>query len=290
MKIPSIGFVGLGNMGLPMATNLLDAGHTICGFDLAGTKVTLPQGIQRLDSIEQVTSTCDLILLSLPDGNAVLETAQAIVDGSDAKVKIVADHSTIGIDAAEKSHELLQAKEIIYLDAPVSGGTSGAKAGTLALMVSGNQKAFEEIENILAPMAKNRFFVGDAPGQAQAMKLLNNFLSATAMTATSEAIAFGARLGLSPKIMIDVLNSSSGQNTATRDKFPQRILTETYDAGFTIDLLNKDVELYLDEVSRAGSGHTVAKTVGQVVSRIREAMPGADFTKIYPFTASQRGD
>ena len=290
MKIPSIGFVGLGNMGLPMATNLLDAGHTICGFDLAGTKVTLPQGIQRLDSIEQVTSTCDLILLSLPDGNAVLETAQAIVDASDAKVKIVADHSTIGIDAAEKSHELLQAKEIIYLDAPVSGGTSGAKAGTLALMVSGNQKAFEEIENILAPMAKNRFFVGDAPGQAQAMKLLNNFLSATAMTATSEAIAFGARLGLSPKIMINVLNSSSGQNTATRDKFPQRILTETYDAGFTIDLLNKDVELYLDEASRTGSGHTVAKTVGQVVSRIREAMPGADFTKIYPFTASQRGD
>jgi len=290
MKIPSIGFVGLGNMGLPMATNLLDAGHTVCGFDLAGKKVTLPQGIQRLDSIEQVTSTCDLILLSLPDGNAVLETAQAIVEASDAKVKIVADHSTIGIDAAEKSHELLQAKEITYLDAPVSGGTSGAKAGTLALMVSGNQKAFEEIENILAPMAKSRFFVGDVPGQGQAMKLLNNFLSATAMTATSEAIAFGARLGLSPKIMIDVLNSSSGQNTATRDKFPQRILTETYDAGFTIDLLNKDVGLYLDEASRAGSGHTVAKTVGQVVSRIREAMPGADFTKIYPFTASQRGD
>jgi len=290
MKIPNIGFVGLGNMGLPMATNLLDAGHPVCGFDLAGTKITLPQGIQRLDSIEQVTSTCDLILLSLPDGNAVLETAQAIVEASDAKVKIVADHSTIGIDAAEKSHELLQAKDIIYLDAPVSGGTSGAKSGTLALMVSGNQKAFEEIENILASMAQNRFFVGEAPGQAQAMKLLNNFLSATAMTATSEAIAFGARLGLNPRIMIDVLNSSSGQNTATRDKFPQRILTETYDAGFTIDLLNKDVELYLDEASRAGSSHTVAKTVGQVVSRIQEAMPGADFTKIYPFTASQRGD
>ena len=138
--------------------------------------------------------------------------------------------------------------------------------------------------NILASMAQNRFFVGEAPGQAQGMKLLNNFLSATAMTATSEAIAFGARLGLNPRIMIDVLNSSSGQNTATRDKFPQRILTETYDAGFTIDLLNKDVELYLDEASRAGSGHTVAKTVGQVVSRIQEAMPGADFTKIYPLS------
>ena len=181
MKIPSIGFVGLGNMGLPMATNLLDAGHSVFGFDIAVTHFTLPQGIQRLDSIEQVTSTCDLILLSLPDGNAVLQTAQSIVETCTAKVKIVADHSTIGINAAEKSHELLQAKDIIYLDAPVSGGTSGAKAGTLALMVSGNQKAFEEIENILAPMAQNRFFVGDTPGQAQAMKLLNNFLSATAI-------------------------------------------------------------------------------------------------------------
>ena len=154
-------------------------------------------------------------------------------------------------------------------------------------MVSGNQKTFNEVHDFLAPIAKNRFFVGEEPGQAQAMKLLNNFLSATAMTATSEAVAFGVRLGLDPQVMIDVLNSSSGQNTATRDKFPQRILTETYDAGFTIDLLNKDVGLYLLEVARAGARDTVATTVASVVSNMQSALPGADFTKIYPLTLSE---
>jgi 3-hydroxyisobutyrate dehydrogenase len=287
MKNPVIGFVGLGNMGAPMAANLVRAGHSVIGFDIAGSAVNAPNGVELVDTIEQITSACDLMLLSLPNGPAVIKTAQTVAKDLDKKLKIVVDHSTIGIEAAQTSHELLRMQDVIYLDAPVSGGTSGAKAGTLALMASGNQMAFQRIEHLLAPMAKKRFFVGEKPGQAQAMKLLNNFLSATAMTATSEAIAFGAGLGLDPNIMIDVLNSSSGQNTATRDKFPQRILTETYDAGFTIDLLNKDVALYLDEVSRSGGSNAVATAVSNVVSRMQASMPGADFTRIYPFTVSE---
>lgn len=287
MRNPVIGFVGLGNMGAPMAANLVEAGHSVLGFDIAGAAVNPPTGIKLVGTIEEITSACDLMLLSLPDGPAVIETSQTVIKKLGKKVRIVVDHSTIGIEAAQTSHELLRTSDVIYLDAPVSGGTSGAKAGTLALMASGNRSAFQEIEHVLAPMAKNRFFVGEKAGQAQAMKLLNNFLSATAMTATSEAIAFGTRLGLDPNIMIDVLNSSSGQNTATRDKFPQRILTETYDAGFTIDLLNKDVALYLDEVARSGGSNAVAKAVSNVVSRMQASMPGADFTRIYPLTISE---
>ena len=287
MRDPVIGFVGLGNMGAPMAANLVGAGHCVLGFDIAGAAVNPPTGIELVDTIEKIISNCDLMLLSLPDGPAVIQTAQTVIKELEKKVRIVVDHSTVGIKAAQMSHELLRMDDVIYLDAPVSGGTSGAKAGTLALMVSGNQTAFQEIEHVLAPMAKNRFFVGEKAGQGQAMKLLNNFLSATAMTATSEAIAFGTGLGLDTNIMIDVLNSSSGQNTATRDKFPQRILTETYDAGFTIDLLNKDVALYLDEVSRLGGSKAVATAVSNVVSRMQASMPGADFTRIYPFTLSE---
>jgi len=287
MKTPTIGFIGLGNMGAPMATNLVKAGHSVLGFDIASANIDLPNGIHLVDTIEELVRECEIISLSLPDGAAVIKTAENMGKVTEGKLKTVIDHSTIGVDAAQAAHMRLESDNIVYLDAPVSGGKSGAIAGTLALMVSGNQKTFNEVHDFLAPIAKNRFFVGEEPGQAQAMKLLNNFLSATAMTATSEAVAFGVRLGLDPQVMIDVLNSSSGQNTATRDKFPQRILTETYDAGFTIDLLNKDVGLYLFEVAQAGARDTVATTVASVVSNMQSALPGADFTKIYPLTLSE---
>ena len=286
MKNPVIGFIGLGNMGAPMARNLVNCGHSVFGYDIAETALKLPKGVKRVNTIAELACKCDLILLSLPDAAAVIETTDSISKSPNKKCTVVVDHSTIGVAAAQKAHKLLNMDNVIYLDGPVSGGKSGAIAGTLALMISGDRKTFVEVEHVFRPIAKNRFFVGEKPGQAQAMKLLNNFLSATAMTATSEAVAFGARIGLDPATMIEVLNSSSGQNTATRDKFPQRILTETYDAGFTLDLLNKDVGLYLEEVTQSGASNTVAKTIGKVISRMQATMPGADFTRIYPLTVS----
>jgi 3-hydroxyisobutyrate dehydrogenase-like beta-hydroxyacid dehydrogenase len=183
----------------------------------------------------------------------------------------------------------MQDAKIGYFDAPVSGGTAGAKAATISVMFAGPKAEYERYEAILKAMSKNPFYCGEQPGQGQAMKILNNFLSATAMTATSEAIAFGMKQGLDMKLMIDVLNASSGQNTATSDKFPNRILPEKYDAGFLNNLLLKDVSLYLDNVREAGTPDRFGALVVDVWKKFAAAEPGVDFTRIYPFVRDGKG-
>ena len=132
-------------------------------------------------------------------------------------------------------------------------------------------------------MAKNVFKVGERAGQGQAMKLLNNFLSGTAMAATSEAVAFGVGQGLDMKTMLDVLNVSTGQNTATKDKFPNRILSESYDAGFLTRLFFKDISLYREAVTAAGAADPVSPAVAALWRQLNEKDPSSDFTRIYPF-------
>ena len=140
-----------------------------------------------------------------------------------------------------------------------------------------------ELKPILGVMAANLFHVGDAPGQGQAMKLLNNMLSGAAMAATTEAVAFGETCGLDLETMLAVLNVSTGRNTATSDKFPNRIAAGTFDAGFTIDLLSKDIDLFLAAADAAEAGAPVGAAVGDTLRAMKRAMPGADFTHIYTF-------
>ena len=284
------GFIGLGNMGAPMAANLAAAGHDLVVYDSAGTDGRAPDGARAANGIAGVVAVAETVLLSLPDGKVVEAVVGDIAAVAERATGAVVDHSTIGVEAARRVHETLSAAGIAHLDAPVSGGTAGAKAGSLAMMISGDKALAERLDSALAPIAKNRFYVGAAPGQGQAMKVLNNFLSATAMTATSEAIAFGIGQGLDMAVMLDVLNVSSGRNTATSDKFPNRVLTGKYDAGFTIDLLAKDVRLYLEQVVRAGAPDKVGGTVAGILEDVLAAMPGADFTRMYPFISSAGED
>ncbi|MGH6814245.1 MAG: NAD-binding protein, partial [Hyphomicrobiaceae bacterium] len=132
------------------------------------------------------------------------------------------------------------------------------------------------------------FHIGPKPGQGQALKLLNNFLSATALAATSEAVAFGMRQGIDMKTIIDVLNVSTGRNTATEDKFPRRIMTGRYDAGFTAKLQAKDVKLYLQNAKAAGVSNEIAGVVAAVWERMASDKPGADLTEMYPYTVEGR--
>ncbi|MDP6353280.1 MAG: NAD(P)-dependent oxidoreductase [Alphaproteobacteria bacterium] len=279
-----IGFIGLGNMGAPMSANLAKSGHGLVVYDAAGTASRAPAGARPANGVAGVAAAAETVLLSLPDGAAVAAVVAEIADAPGRAARVVVDHSTIGIAAAEGVQARLAAAGIGYLDAPVSGGVSGAEAGSLALMASGDKALFDRLDPLLAPIAANRFYVGARPGQAQAMKLLNNFLAATAICATSEAIAFGTRQGLDLALMLDVLNASSGQNTATSDKFSRRVLTGTYDAGFTIDLLTKDVRLYLEQVAKTGTRDAVGGTVGATLEAVLDAMPGADITRIYSYT------
>lgn len=277
------GFVGLGNMGAPMAANLAGAGWPMVVFDAAGTSDRAPAAATSAESLAEVASRAPTVVLSLPDGLVVDAVAEAIAAAPSRVTTRVIDTSTIGIDHARAVHGKLAAAGIEYVDAPVSGGVAGAKAGTVSIMVSGSLASFEALRPMLEAFTGNVFHVGVEPGQGQAMKLLNNFLSGTAMAATSEAIAFGANQGLDLATMLDVVNVSTGRNTATSDKFVNRILTETYDAGFSCPQMNKDLSLYREGLARAGGADPVSGAVADIWRRFVEDSTNADITRIYPY-------
>ena len=279
---PCIGFIGLGNMGQPMAANIAKSGRSMVVFDAAGTAERAPEGAVVAASAAEVAAAADIVILSLPDGKVSRLVSEQILESNSRRTLTILDTSTIGIAGAQALQSDLAGQDLAYYDAPVSGGTAGAKAGTVAVMFAGPDAVYAELEPLFSSFGRP-FHVGTAPGQGQAMKILNNFLSATSMTATSEAISFGEAQGLDMAMMLDVLNVSTGQNTATSDKFPKRILTEAYDAGFTNSLLFKDVKLYQEAVIAGGQPNLVGKAVVNSLGQFTKAEPGSDFTRIYPF-------
>ncbi len=283
-----LGFIGLGNMGGPMSRRLVEAGWQVVGYDDAGTAARLPQGATAANSVAEIAAAATVVLLSLPDGNASNAVAREIAGAPEHRAAVVVDTSTIGIDAARSAADKLNAIGITYVDAPVSGGVSGADTGTLAMMIAADAATFERHRPMLGVIAKNCFHVGDTVGQGQTMKLLNNFLSGTAMAATAEAISFGIDHGLDMKTMLDVLNVSSGQNTATSDKYLNRVLTGTYDAGFATSLIAKDVTLYEECVAASGARSVVGAVVCEQLRRADAALPGSDFTRIYDYVRDSR--
>lgn len=283
-----VGFVGLGAMGGRMSANLAAAGFDLVCFDAAGTEPRMPKGAVAASSASDVGANADVVLLSLPDGAVCERVARELGATTPRRVDTVIDTSTIGVSAAKRIHGLLRAAGLRYVDAPVSGGVAGAANATIALMFSGSAEDLVRLRTVLSAISKRCFHVGTEPGQGQAMKLLNNFLSGTALAATSEAISFGLTQGLDMKMMIDVLNASSGQNTATSDKFPNRILPELYDAQFLNTLLLKDLTLYCENVATAGTADRIGKDVLEIWRQFATAEPGADFTRIFPFVRDKR--
>jgi 3-hydroxyisobutyrate dehydrogenase-like beta-hydroxyacid dehydrogenase len=279
----TLGFIGLGRMGGPLSGRLIDAGHRLVAFDAAGTRERAPGGATVLDSTAQVAAAADIVFLSLPDGPVSRTVCSELAEAPARRVTTVIDLSTIGIAAARECGALLERAGIEYLDAPVSGGVAGARSGSLAIMVGASQAAFDAVEPLLAVIARHRFRVGDAPGQGQAMKLLNNFLSGTAMAATSEAAVFGVTMGLDLAQLIDVLNASSGRNTATTDKFPRSVIPGSYDYGFAGALMTKDVALYLENAEVAGVPREIGQTVAESWQRFNAQNPSADFTYFYQY-------
>jgi 3-hydroxyisobutyrate dehydrogenase-like beta-hydroxyacid dehydrogenase len=278
-----VGFIGLGNMGAPMAANLAGAGWALTVHDAAGTRARAPADATVAESVAEVANQAATVCLSLPNSTVVDAVADALIAAPSVITRRVVDTSTIGIAQARRIHGKLAAAGIEYVDAPVSGGVSGARAGTVSIMVSAPAPVLEELRPMLEGFTGNVFHVGVEPGQGQAMKLLNNFLSGTAMAATSEAVAFGESQGLGLEIMLDVLNVSTGRNTATSDKFVNRILTQTFDAGFSCAQMNKDLSLYREGIAESGGADPVSGAVAGIWQRFLDATTNADITHIYPF-------
>lgn len=277
MEQQTFGFAGVGRMGALMAPRLLKAGYAVHVFDISQDAMV---GMEKLGansaaSIADLADQAETIFLSLPNPEIVHGAAlgkDGLLEGN--KVKRVVDFSTIGPRMAGIVATALAAKNIIYVDAPVSGGLKGAREGTLAVMVACPKAVFAELEPILKTFG-NPFHLGEVAGQAQTMKLANNLLAAAAIALSSEAMVMGVKAGLNPKVMLEVLNTSTGRNSATQDKFPRAILPGTFDFGFTTGLSYKDVKLCIDEAEAMGVPMVCGAAVRQMLA-VTNAMYGAD--------------
>jgi 3-hydroxyisobutyrate dehydrogenase-like beta-hydroxyacid dehydrogenase len=264
-----IGFIGLGHMGFPMARRLIDAGYDVIAFDTRTDALDrlVALGARRASSPREVADAAETVLASLPSPHAAVEVATGaggVVEGS--RVRRYVDLSTIGSSTAVQIHDVLAKRKIVAIDSPVSGGVGGAEDGTLAMMVSAPRREFDGLQPVLETLGRS-MHVGERPGSAQTMKLVNNILAATVLVATSEVVVMGAKSGLDPSVMIDVLNAGSGATSASRDKFPRAILPRTFDYGFATGLMVKDVRLYLDEARTLG----VPVEIAEAVARLWEA-------------------
>ena len=278
-----IGFIGLGKMGGPMSRRLVAAGHKLTVFDARreAMEPLVALGAEAARSPADVADRVETVMTSLPS----LDIGMRVVSGDDGiirgnRVRRYVDLSTTGSRMARETFEILKPRGIVQIDSPVSGGVPGAEKGTLAVMVSGPRDEVELLRPALEVFGK-LFYCGDKAGVAQSMKLANNFLSATAMAASSEAIAMGVKAGLDPSVMVDVINAGSGANTATSQKFPKSILTGTFDYGFGMGLMMKDVRLFLAEAETLGIPVEVAQAVGRLWELAnKQNGPETDFTTI----------
>jgi 3-hydroxyisobutyrate dehydrogenase-like beta-hydroxyacid dehydrogenase len=278
-----IGFIGLGNMGFPIACRLLGGDHDVIAFDTRSEALEriVALGAQTASSAKEVADRAETVMASLPSPVASFEVATGaagVIEGS--RVKRYVDLSTVGSQTAMRIHDRLAERNIVAIDSPVSGGVSGATKGTLAVMVSGPGNEFEVIRTPLEAIGRP-FYIGDKPGSAQTMKLINNIMAANVLVATAEVVVMGVKSGIDPKVMIEVLNAGSGATSASRDKFPRAILPRTFDYGFATGLMVKDVRLYLDEAKALGVPADVAETIGRLWEKAaRDQGHDSDFTTV----------
>ncbi len=255
-----IAFIGLGNMGGPMAVNLVKAGHEVTVFDLvpAAVQAAVAEGAQSADSAETAATSKDFVISMLPAQQHVegLYIDQAgLLDIVD-KNTVIIDSSTIAAESAQRVAAEAEKRGIKMVDAPVSGGVGGAKAGTLSFIVGGSAEAFEQVKPILEAMGKNIFHAGDS-GAGQVAKVCNNMLLAILMAGTTEAIGMGVKNGLDPAVLSDIMSKSSGNNWALQVYNPYPGVMENapasngYQGGFMVDLMAKDLGLAFDSAVKS---------------------------------------
>jgi 3-hydroxyisobutyrate dehydrogenase-like beta-hydroxyacid dehydrogenase len=278
-----LGFVGVGKMGSRMAARLLEAGHAVTVYDIRDEAMAplIARGATRARSTREVADLADVVFFSLPgpqevEGEAI--GAEGVIAGR--RAKILVDLSTTGPRTIGRISDRLTSRDVVVIDAPVSGGVAGAAKGTLAVMASGAKGPMERVAPLLHLFGR-LFIVGDRPGQGQVMKLANNLLSATSLAVTAEALVMGVKAGLDPKLMIDVINSGTGRNSASETKFPIAILPRRFAYGFATGLMEKDVSLCLDEAEGLGAPMFIGPAVKAIWSLAKNELgPESDYTEI----------
>jgi 3-hydroxyisobutyrate dehydrogenase-like beta-hydroxyacid dehydrogenase len=290
----SVGLIGLGTMGSRFADRWRRAGYHVVGYDdnPAALDRAASRGVSPARSAGEVADRVQTVLVSLPTPEAVYQVAcddgPSLAAGS--AIHTYVDLSTTGPSTARQVAAHLATRGIRSLDAPVSGGPGGAEAGSLTIMAAGEETVLADVRPLLEAIGSRVFLVGSRAGEGQLVKLLNNLLSAAAIAITGEALVLAAKAGLDPAVVLDVINVSSGANTAVSDKFPRQVLTRAFNHGFRVDLMAKDVRLCLAEASQQGVPMALGQATEQLWQRAAaELAPGADCTAIVQLFEAQAG-
>lgn len=285
-----LGFIGLGNMGNPMARRLADAGYRLAVADAnpaAVERFAARNPCERPANLKELGGGCRVVITMLPDGNAVREVFlgdNRVVAGLKPGSVLIDMTSASPVGTRELGAQLA-ARGIPLVDAPVSGGVMKAAEGTISIMAGGEAAVIERVRPILDVMGK--VFLTGAPGSGHAMKSLNNYLSAATLAAAAEAILTGEQFGLDPRVMVDILNASTGRSNSTEHKYPTFILPRTFDSGFALGLMAKDLRLALELAKSTGAPHALLEDCVDIWARA-EAQLGfkADNTEVVKYLES----
>ena len=302
MAVGTVGFIGLGNMGIPMTRRLVGAGYDVRGYDTSANarqnfgaigSSDAGGGVTAITEPGSVGDGADAVILMLPDSDIVERVllgrlASDPADGSTAGgllVNLAPGTTIVDMSSSDPARtrvlaELVASAGMTLIDAPVSGGVSGARAGTLTVMVGGPPAAFERFRPMLSAMGKRVVRTGDV-GAGHAVKALNNLMSAAHLLASSEALIAGRRFGLDPAVMLEIINGSSGRSGSTENKWPNYVLTEKYDAGFSVRLMVKDIKLALSIEHATGVPAAASEAVVATwEAALADLPPDADHTAI----------
>ena len=282
----SIAFLGLGNMGTPMAGNLVNAGYTVSGFDPvpAARAAAAEKGVTITDTGAAAVAGADVVITMLPNGTLVKECYADVMDAA-GKGALFIDSSTISVDDARAAHAYAGERGFPQLDAPVSGGVKGAVAGTLAFMVGGKADALETARPVLDAMAGKIIHCGDS-GAGQAAKLCNNMLLAVQQIAVGEAFVLADKLGLSAQSLFDVITGATGNcwaihtNCPVPGPVPASPANNDFKPGFATALMNKDLGLAMDAVASSGASAPLGSHAAQIYAAFAEAHADLDFSAV----------
>jgi len=277
-EISTIGFIGLGNMGVPMAANLVRAGYDVIAFDLDPARAqtfATDHAARATTDLAELGRSADAVITMLPTGKEVREvllTAQAGALAAHLKPEAcVIDMSSADPVGTRALGQDLAARKIALVDAPVSGGVPRARDGSLAIMIGGDAEAVAKVKPLLSNMGQKLFEVGGL-GCGHAMKALNNFLAATSFAAACEAVAIGRRFGLDPAAMTDVINVSTGRSFASENLIKQHVLSGAFGTGFALGLLAKDVGIAADLAEQIGMDAPVGQLIRDMWAEARDAL------------------
>jgi 3-hydroxyisobutyrate dehydrogenase len=280
-----VGFIGLGNMGKPMALNLMNAGHDVNGFDIVAVDV---QGLRILESATDVGKNADVVITMLPNGAILRDVAEAVLPVM-APAAVFLDCSTVDVDSARVVAKMATEANVIPLDAPVSGGIGGASAGTLTCRVGGSRNGFEKVEPLFDIMGQNVVHCGPS-GSGQAAKICNNMILGATMIVTCEAFALADKLGLDRQSMFDVVSTSSGYSWTMNAYCPAPSIGPTspsdngYAPGFASELMLKDLRLSQQAAEMADADTPMGQMAEQLYARFVETEDGTgkDFSAMLP--------